>query len=102
MNKLVTLSRSPQATDDRDGFFEALTPPTAWIAIEPLDGSSTDGTRLQASRVTMRYHPQVSIDTRMVYRDPVLHRDRELFVRSVQNLRDANRELVLFCEEAIP
>lgn len=102
MNRLVTLSRAPQSTPDSDGFFEPLSPATSWCAIEPLDASVSDGTRLQASRVTMRFHPQVTVDTRLVYADPLLSRNRELFVKSVQNLHDANRELVLFCEEAIP
>lgn len=102
MNRLVTLSRAPQTTPDSDGFFEALSPSNAWCAIEPLDASTSDGTRMQASRVTMRFHPQVTVDTRLVYSDPVLGRDRELFVKGVQNLSDGNHELVLFCEEAIP
>lgn len=102
MNRLVTLSRSPQTTPDSDGFFETLTPSTAWCAIEPLDASVSDSTRLQAHRVTMRHHAQVTVDTRIVYADPVLGRDRELFVKGVQNIGDANRELVLFCEEVIP
>jgi len=102
MNRHVTLSRSPQETDDNDGFFEDLSPRTAWCAIQPLDMTSVDGTRLQASRVTMRFHPQVTVDTRIVYADPVLHRDRELFVKGVQNVSDGNRELVLYCEEVVP
>ncbi len=102
-NRLVSLARSPQTSGDSDGFFEALSPSTAWCAIQPLDPSSIgDGTRLQVHRVTMRYHPQVTVDTRLVYADPVLNRDRELFVKGVQNLGDANRELVLFCEEVVP
>jgi head-tail adaptor len=96
MNRQVTLSRAPQSTPDSDGFFEALSPETVWCAIEPLDASVSDGTRIQASRVTMRYHDQVTVDTRIVYGT------RELFVKGVQNVNDANRELVLFCEEAIP
>lgn len=102
MNRLVTLSRSPQTSGDSDGFFEPLSPSTAWCAIEPLDASVSDGTRLQAHRVTMRHHPQVTADTRLVYADPVLLRDRELFVKGVQNINDGNYEMVLFCEEVIP
>ena len=102
MNRLVALSRGPQTPDDSDGFFEALSPSTAWCAIEPLEVVVEDARRLQSSRVTMRFHPQVTCDTRLVYADPVLGRDRELFVKSVQNLNDANREMVLFCEEVVP
>jgi head-tail adaptor len=102
MNRLVTLSRAPQTTPDTDGFFETLTPSTAWCAIEPLDVTVSDGTRLQPHRITMRFHAQVTVDTRLVYEDPLLRRDREFFVKGVQNLNDANRELVLFCEEVVP
>jgi len=102
MNRLVSLSRSPQTSGDSDGFFEALSPSTAWCAIEPLDATISDGTRVQSSRVTMRFHPQVTVDTRLVYDDPVLGRERELFVKGVQNLQDGNHELVLFCDEVIP
>ena len=101
-NRYVTLSRAPQTTPDSDGFFEPLVPATAWAFIEPLESSGGDGTRLQLSRVTMRYHPQVTIDTRLVFADPVLLRDRQLFVKGVQNVSDGNVDLVLFCEEAIP
>jgi head-tail adaptor len=101
MNRLVSLSRSPQTTPDSDGFFESLNPASAWVAIEPLDASLSDSTRLLAHRVTMRFHKQVTVDTRIVYSDPVLGRDRELFVKGVQNMADANRELVLYCEEAV-
>jgi len=59
-------------------------------------------TRMQAARVTMRFHKQVTIDTRLVYMDRVLDRERWLFVRGVQNTNDANHTLVLFCEEVVP
>jgi len=102
MNRLVSLSRSPQTTPDTNGFYEALSPATAWCAIEPLDAAGSDGTRTQMHRVTMRFHAQVTVDTRLVYADPALGRDRQLFVRGAQNLQDGNRELVLFCEEVVP
>lgn len=102
MNRFVTLSRAPQTSPDSDGFFEALVPASWWCAIEPLEMTIADGTRLLASRVTMRFHSQVTVDTRIVYTDPTLGRDRQLFVKSVQNVDDANRELVLFCEEVVP
>ncbi len=53
-------------------------------------------------RVTMRFHPQVTVDTRLVYDDPALERERQLFVKGVQDLSDGNREIVLFCEEVVP
>ena len=102
MNRRVSLSRAPQTTPDSDGFFEPLSPSQAWACIEPYEASTSDGTRLIGSRVTMRFHPQVTIDTRLVYTDPMLGRDRELFVKGVQNVNDGNRELICFCEEVVP
>jgi head-tail adaptor len=96
MNRLVSLSRAPQTTPDSDGFFEALNPATAWVAIEPFNPGVSDDTRGHAVQVTMRYHPQVTLDTRLVYGTT------EYFVKGVQNLGDANRELVLFCETVTP
>jgi head-tail adaptor len=101
-NRYVSLSRAPQTTPDSDGFFEPLSPANWWVSIEPMESAIGDGTRMIASRVTMRFHPQVTVDTRIVYADPVLGRNRDLFVKGVQNIADANRELVCFCEEVIP
>lgn len=102
MNRFVTLWRSPTATDDADGFFEALSPSTAWCAIQPAGVSIGDQTRIMSSTVTMRFHPQVTIDTKLVYTDQTLGRDRELFVKSVQNIDDAGSVLVLSCDEVWP
>ena len=96
LNKQVTLSRSPQESGDDDGFFEPLDPETVWAGIEPFDASVSDSTRTHASRVTIRYHPQVTLDTRILYGT------RELFVRGVQNIGEKNHEMVLFCEEVVP
>lgn len=93
MNQWVTLSRAPQVSNDSDGYFEDLSPAGAWAAIEP-QGSAGDG-RTQSHIVTMRYRSDVTIDTRIV------HGTRELFVRSVQNVNEGNREIVCVCEEVI-
>lgn len=95
MNRFVSLYHKPTSTTDPK-YDNPLNPATAWVQIQPLEPTITDDTRMQASRVTMRYHPQVTIDTHMVYGS------RTLFVRGVQNVDDANRELVLFCEEVVP
>jgi len=94
LTKLVQLSRSPKYTDDSDGFFEPLSPPAMWAHIEP-QGPIGDGRNVQ-HLVTMRFHPGVTMDTRIV-----VDRTRELFVRGVQNINDANIELRLICEEII-
>lgn len=96
LDKFVSLSKAPQTTPDSDGFFEDLAPRDAWVSIEPLEPFSSDGTRVQPSRVTMRYHPQVTLDVRILYGT------RELFVKGVQNVNENNSEMRLYCEEAIP
>lgn len=52
--------------------------------------------------ITGRWHPQITMDTRIVYSDPVLKRDRQFFVRSYQNVDERNKELQLICEEVTP
>jgi head-tail adaptor len=94
LNKWVTLSRSPQETNDSDGFFEALDPEGVWAAIQP-QGATGDG-RTVSHFVTIRYHEQVDMDTRIVYGT------RELFVRGFQNVDEQNVEMRLVCEEVVP
>src|SRR5690348_10099799 len=100
MNRRVSLSRSPQVSGDSDGFFEALRPATVWAQIQPV--AAGDNERSSFHQVVIRFHRQVTMDTRLVYADPVLGRDRELFVRGVQNVDEANREMRLLCEEVVP
>ena len=94
LNKWVTLSRSPISSPDNDGFFEPLTPEGAWAGIQPLSPGA-DG-RTTTSLITIRYHAQVNVDTRLVYGS------REFFVRGVQNLDERNDEMRLLCEEIAP
>lgn len=100
LDKWVTLSRSPQTTDDSDGYFEDLSPNGAWAGIQPLTAS--DNGRTLTHLVRMRFHPQVTMDTRIVYSDATLGRDRELFVKGFQNLNERNAEMQLICEEVVP
>ncbi len=93
MAQLVTLARAPQVSNDADGYYEDLSPSQAWVAIEP-QGSAGDG-RTQSHIVTMRYRSDVTIDTRLTYGT------RYLFVRSVQNVNEANDQMVCVCEEVI-
>ena len=93
-NKFVSLSRCPQTPGDSDGFFEPLNPSTAWASIQPQQPSENG--RSVWHRVGMPYHPQVNMDTRILYGT------RELFVKGFQNVDEANRDLVLLCEEVIP
>lgn len=101
-NKWVTLSQSPQVTDDSDGFFQALDPEGTWAAIRPQ--LSANGRTIDHV-VEMRHHPQVTVDTRIVYEDPskpIGKTTRQLFVKGVQNIEERNDVLVLLCEEITP
>lgn len=92
MNLWVTLSRAPISSPDSNGFFEDLSPSGAWASIQPLAPGGGDGQTVQ-HLVTMRFHPQVSLTTRIVYDE------RELFVRGVQNINEAGAIMRLLCEE---
>lgn len=100
LNKYVSLSRSPQTSGDSDGFFEDLEPPNAWVRIDP-QGPTGEG-RTVSHLITMRWHAQVTMDTRIVYVDKAYGRDREFIVRGFQNVSEAGDELRLLCEEVIP
>jgi head-tail adaptor len=99
-NRLVTLTRSPQTSGDRDGYFEPLTPSTAWCWISPVFGAN-DGRRGEAV-VELRFHRQVTVDTRLSFYDSALGRHRELFVRGVQHIDEAQDLMRLACEEITP
>ena len=96
----VSLANSLQQSNDADGFYEPLTPSLVYAAIVPISPGA-DG-RTTSHLVTMRYHRQVSVDTRIVFYDAVKQRNREFFVRGVQNLDERNEELRLLCEEIEP
>jgi len=51
--------------------------------------------------ISMRYHPQVTMETRIVYQASGAA-PREFFVRGFQNLDEQNAEMRLLCEEVIP
>jgi head-tail adaptor len=61
--------------------------------MQPLEPSMADDTRTTPYRVVGRYHSGITVDTRILYGS------RELFVRGVQNVDEANREMTLYCEE---
>lgn len=91
----VALARSPQTSNDADGFEEALSPSPVFAAIQPLPAGSGDQ-RSIFSLVTLRYHPQVSVDTIVTYGT------RKLYVRNVQNVDERNAVMNLYCEEIQP
>ena len=88
MNKRVTLQRTPK--EDNTSGFEDLSPSQVWAYIQPLGAI---GERLHQHKVVIRYHPEVTIDSRIVYGD------RALYVRSVQNIDEENVSMELLCEE---
>lgn len=102
LTKWVTLSQCPQQTNDSDGWFEALDPEGAWCSMRPVLAANG---RVTEIIVEMRHHPQVSVDTRIVYEDPdkpAGKTHREIFVRGVQNVDELNDTLILICEEIAP
>ena len=98
LRQQVSLSRCPQTSPDSDGFFEDLTP-RDWRASILPNAPSEDGRRI-THLVTMRYHPQVNMDTRIVYTEQGT--THQLFVRSFQDVEQRHVELRCLCEEIIP
>ena len=91
LQKRVSLYQSRR--DDGDPIGDPLSPPQAWAQI---DNQGLTEARTTTHLITMRYHPEVTIDTVVVYND------RNLFVRSVQNVNENNDEMRLICEEIAP
>lgn len=86
----VTLAQLEAKTGDHS----PLSPHRVRAYVNPLPPSMND--RQALHEVTIRYHPQVTLDTVIGYRG------RQLFVRGVQNVEERNVEMRLFCEEVIP
>ncbi len=67
--------------------------PSRWkAAIHPQSPGAFDEQKT-THLVEMPYHAQVTFNTRITFRE------RQLFVRGIQNVDEENRELVLLCEE---
>jgi head-tail adaptor len=99
-NKWVTLSRSAETTSE-DPHGNELTPSGVWAAIEPLAPGGSDN-RTLTHVVRMRFHPEVTVDTRIDYADARLGRTRLLFVRGLQVVDEAGDEMRLLAEEVMP
>jgi len=96
-NKWVTLFHAPETQADAE--FTPLNPSGAWCAIRPVTAANG---RVTEHFVEMLYHPEVTIDTRIIYEDPARptgKTTRELFVRGVQDIEEANISIRLICEE---
>lgn len=100
LDKWVTLYRSPQQTNDADGFFEPLSPSGCWAQLQPGSPAATDGRSLSVG-IVIRWHPQVTLDTKVSWVDPngVTH---DFFVRGIQDVNYDNVEMRLICEEIQP
>ena len=88
LNKRVSLYQSRR--DDGDPIGDPLLPRDVWAQI---DNQGITEARTFTHLMTIRYHPDVTIDTVAVYKG------RTLFVRSVQNVNEDNVEMRLLCEE---
>jgi Bacteriophage head-tail adaptor len=98
-NKWVTLARWPETDTEARG--TPLSPEGIWAAIEPLAPGGADN-RTITHTVRMRFHPEVTLDTRVAYADARINRTRHLFVRGVQAVNEAGDEMVLLAEEVQP
>ena len=87
LNKRVKLYRAP---DEGVPVGDPLSPRDVWAQI---DNQGSGGERVTTHAVTIRHHPEVTIDTVVVYGT------RYLFVRSVQNVNEDDIEMRLLCEE---
>jgi hypothetical protein len=76
-----------------DGTQPAFAPRTVSASLEPGSPGAFDEQRVTYF-VRMRYHPQVTMNTRVTTQD-----GRQLFVRGIQNVDNRNIELVLLCQE---
>lgn len=92
LQKRISLYESRREPDG-DPIGDPLSPPQVWAQIE---NQGLTEERTTTHLVTIRYHPQVTIDTVLVFND------RNLFVRSVQNVNEDNVEMRLLCEEIAP
>lgn len=101
----VTLKNpGPRVPDGEGGYTESqieLSPSPVWASIQPATARDLErrvASTMQASAshiVTMRYHPQVTTKTQLLFGD------RVFFVNGVQNTDERNVELVLACQEIV-
>ena len=97
LNLWVSLHNKPENNPVTE-MWTALTPFRVPASIEPLPPA--DDGRTLPHAVTIRFHAQVSVDTRMTYVDPQ-GRTRYLFVKGIQDIGLQNVELRCICEEVM-
>lgn len=77
-----------------DGTPVTFSPSAVMVSLEPQEPSPFSDSKV-TYRVRMRYHPQITVHTRLT-----TELGQQLWVRGYQNVEMKNRELVLDCEEA--
>lgn len=84
------------ALDDpiEDGTPVVFAPDHIWAAIRPVPPGSFDEQKV-THIVEVRYHPQITFNTRLT------HRGRHLYVRGIQNVDERDRQMFLLCEEVV-
>jgi len=75
-----------------DGTPVVFNPSVVFAAIRPVAPGAFDEQKT-THLVTIRYHAQVTFNTR------ITHAGRHLYVRGIQNVDERNTDLVLLCEE---
>lgn len=83
-----------------DGTPVVFSPERVPVAMRP-DAPASFGERVQGHIVEMRYHPQVTFNTRLKYRDVRRGIDRVLYVKGLQNVDERDEWLILRCEEVL-
>jgi head-tail adaptor len=97
-NKWVTLSRRIGAASE--DLWEPLNPDGIWCAIEPLPPGSSGESRANTHQVRMRFHPEVTVDARLVYVDGRTQTTRTLYALGPpQTVNEQGDEMRLLCEE---
>jgi head-tail adaptor len=99
-NKWVRLLRNPATENEVEG--TPLSPEWCWAGIEPLPPGSSTESRTISHLVLMRFHADVTLDTKIEYADARINRTRTLYVRGVQSVNEAGDEMFLFAEEIQP
>lgn len=97
MNFWVSLHNKPENNPVSEAW-TPLSPFRVPAAIEPLQ--PTDDGRTLHHAVTIRFHTQVGVDTRMTYLDPQ-GRTRYFFVKGIQDVTLQNVELRCLCDEVL-
>lgn len=97
-DKYVSLFRTGNV--QTSGALTALSPANDWVSIQPgPPGNTVSDGRSILSLVNIRYRSDLTVDTMLRY--TVGSTNRDLFVRGVQHVDEAQAEMRLLCEEVV-